>query len=670
MTAVPATGSSLAPTLHDRRDGQAAADPVEQRRASPSIDVALALAVFMGAFLFRFLTPDFTNDHFQHLARGRQILLGELPIRDFFDPGLIFQYYASSIALLVSGQNLLGEAVLTIGFLAAGAALTYAVAAQLSGSRWIGLAAALIAVMSSPRLYNYPKVFFYVLGLAMAWRYARNRTFGNIGWFAGATVLAFLFRHDHGVYTGLAALVFFPVLYGRDWRRTAVVVGQYSVTCLALLLPFLIYVQSSVGLVRYVTGISPQISHVATVRLNSLPFTVDRSAPLFTLTPPDDLRVNIRWAPELTDADRRTLETRYSLVSPDLVEGSTWSYAPQDDSHANIRALVDHPQVADTHGIDRATGRVDVFEPLYLRIYRWVPIFRLQIAPGIFNRGNALVWYYYLTLTLPFIAALLLTLLLWRDAITKGEAAVAAMAIALTIIIDQTLVRGSPDSRLADVAGPTCVLGAWVVARCLAAARTLPTSFRRASVTAVIVVVLVSAWSVGTDGYAGTRLVASRIVTGPAGVWWAMGVQIDRLRTRPIDTIKKEEAGVPALTRYVFDCTSPDDRVLVTWFAPEIFFYSERAFAGGQVYLQPRWHASAADQQLTVERMSRERVPLVLVRSSSDNRTYFPTVNEYILANYREARIQSPSLEGYRVFTDSRLTPLREHPEFGLPCFR
>src|SRR5687767_9868621 len=47
--------------------------------------VGLAIA----GFLYRFLTIEFLNDHFVHLSRGYQIVRGEVPVRDFFDPGLI-----------------------------------------------------------------------------------------------------------------------------------------------------------------------------------------------------------------------------------------------------------------------------------------------------------------------------------------------------------------------------------------------------------------------------------------------------------------------------------------------------------------------------------------------------------------------------------------------------
>ena len=47
----------------------------------------LDLAVFTGTFFFHWLTVAFPSDHFVHLPRARQILLGDVPIRDFFDPG-------------------------------------------------------------------------------------------------------------------------------------------------------------------------------------------------------------------------------------------------------------------------------------------------------------------------------------------------------------------------------------------------------------------------------------------------------------------------------------------------------------------------------------------------------------------------------------------------------
>jgi hypothetical protein len=99
-----------------------------------------------------------------------------VPVRDFFDPGLFLQYYASAAALSLSGGTLLGEAVLTIFFMSLGAALVYVMATRVSRSWIIGAAATATAVATFPRLYSYPKAFLFVLAIACAWRYRARRT--------------------------------------------------------------------------------------------------------------------------------------------------------------------------------------------------------------------------------------------------------------------------------------------------------------------------------------------------------------------------------------------------------------------------------------------------------------------------------------------------------------
>ena len=65
-------------------------------------------------------------------------------------------------------------------------------------------------------------------------------------------------------------------------------------------------------------------------------------------------KINVRWVAG-QDADRRRgLEARFGLDAGNEGESSTWSYALADASRENITALVRHPDVADTHNIDRA----------------------------------------------------------------------------------------------------------------------------------------------------------------------------------------------------------------------------------------------------------------------------------------------------------------------------
>jgi hypothetical protein len=144
----------------------------------------------------------------------------------------------------------------------------------------------------------------------------------------------------------------------------------------------------------------------------------------------------------------------------------------------------------------------------------------------------------------------------------------------------------------------------------------------------------------------------------------------ERLRNRPLNNWDADAPGIPGVARYLSECTASTDRVLVTWFAPEIVFYSERGFAGGQVYLNPGWYASAADQQLTIERVLRQRVPVVLEQVDPDYRVYFSDVYDYVHQHYREASPTSDAISGIRVLVDERLTQTGTYEPLGLPCYR
>ena len=631
-------------------------------RAGLVVGASIAVA---GTFLFRFLTVAFVNDHFVHLTRGWQILQGDIPDVDFFDPGLVGQYYASAAALLWSGHNLFGEAIVTVAFIAAAAGLTFLASARLSGSLWLAAAATTAAVISMPRLYGYPKVFFYVLAIVAAWRYAHRPGRGNLVWLAVVTVVAFLFRHDHGVYIGVATVAMLTVLHWGQTRDVVAALTRYSAVTAVMLLPFLVFVQVTVGLLRY-TGDLPAPS----LRFNLTRFQIDPSAPWVVVPPPSGPRVNVRWRDDIDDAARRDLERRHDLLDPRHVEDSTWSYVPANIDESHLHALVRDPAAADTHGIDRAAYAVTEPPPLYLRLQRRFPVLRAQVAPGIFSPGNAFSWFYYVTFLLPLLGLLLVGLLLRSGRISRPEAAVACMASVLCLIVVQQLVRGSPDSRLPDVANATAVLGAWVTARLLDAGVGLGRLARRAWTLAVAAAGIATLWSVWTFAEASASLETSRLLTGPAGVWKRMQAVSTNLHTRPIDNWTRESPGLGGLVRYVFECTSATDRLLVTWFAPEVFFQAERAFAGGQVYLMPRWHSSPADQRLTIERLEGQRVPIVLEKAGEDYASYFPLVADYLRGRYRSAPIQGESMRDFRVLVDTQLTPTGTYEPLGTPCYR
>ena len=196
----------------------------------------------------------------------------------------------------------------------------------------------------------------------------------------------------------------------------------------------------------------------------------------------------------------------------------------------------------------------------------------------------------------------------------------------------------------------------------------------------IATLLLVTFWSVWTVGGASAsggfigRLSRTGVLDGPAGVWTQLGEVTRGLRTRPIDSwAPPGSAGLPALARYLLDCTAPSDRVLVTWYAPDVFFYAERGFAGGQAFLYGELHASVADQRLTLERMQRQSVPIILARRDRVDffRRDFPLIYDYVQTRYRLAESTlGDERSAHLVFVDTRLEPAGEHPVLGLPCYR
>ena len=628
---------------------------------------AAAVVVFAATWAFRWLTVDFANDHFVHLSRARQILVGEIPVRDFFDPGLPLHYYASAAALYLSGQNMLGEAVLTVTLIALGAALTFYLAARSSRSVTVAVIATIAAVMMFPRLYNYPKVFLYPLALACVWHYAARRTTAALLGLACLTVVAALFRLDHGFYIGGASGLAL-VLANIDRIRTVPAMAvRFAAVTVALLLPFAIFIQMTAGIPSYLSDIFSQSSTVTTARVLSMPFTIDTGQPWIVVDQPSRPRVSVRWQPDATKQQRREREQRYALTDGLGDRDTTWSYVLGDITPATIQAVVNDPLIADTHNIDREAFRPLVRETWIQRARNRFSVLRTRFAPGMLTSANALAWLYYATVIVPF-AALVVLLVQWRrGTLNPFDAATIGTAAVLCLVIHQTLVRDSPDSRLPDVAGPTAVLAAWMTA----------VAWRvrwRAARIGVAVLWLATLWSATTFGETGERLSAAGVPGGPGAVMSRMREMNRRVQMRPIDWYAPVGSpGVRGLTRYILECTRPSDRVLTGSFEPQIAFYAERAFAGGQVYLRNGWHGSRKDQLTTIARMRRDRVPIVLFSAPTEPevQTGFPLVYQYVKDNYREAaRATFDGDRDYVVFVNQHIDPRSTYAPLGLPCYR
>jgi hypothetical protein len=227
------------------------------------VSLALLLACLVGAtaFTYRFnmlggSLGGFDNDHYDILLRSEMLVRGEQPLRDFVDVELrgawpALSYAVPAWAQKIGGRNMLSEAYLTVGALALCAALVFLLGLDLSRRWTIALLVAVLMIATGPKLYNYTKVLALTMG-ALALRGAVGHpTMQRLSWAAAATAVAALFRHDYGVYVGVAIVV---GLLARDawaWTTIGRHVGVYVTITTVLLLPSAAWIQFYQGIPSY-----------------------------------------------------------------------------------------------------------------------------------------------------------------------------------------------------------------------------------------------------------------------------------------------------------------------------------------------------------------------------------------------------------------------------------
>ena len=134
-------------------------------------------------------------------------------------------------------------------------------------------------------------------------------------------------------------------------------------------------------------------------------------------------QVAIRWRPGLADAQRAALQQQFSLADGEprperSGEADVWDYRVADLSTANINAIVRHPDVLDTHFIDRSTFVVESQPPpgehlpLTVRYVRWMQYPAMPVFVGTI----VVVW------ALAFVVPGLLASIRGRQALTSLDA--------------------------------------------------------------------------------------------------------------------------------------------------------------------------------------------------------------------------------------------------------
>ena len=596
---------------------------------------AIAILIGSSVAILRWLTLDFDNDYFMHLAWAAEIRLGGLPVRDFVEPGFALQTLTSYALMKAFGYQLAAEGVVACTFIGAGAACTYAICRRLGLGRAVSAAAGILAALTYPRLYAYPKAFAYPAALlALAIHVDRPRR-GTLALLALTTAVAFLLRNDHGVYVAVPAIGAVWFANGGEWPARCRAVGAYAALALLFTLPWIAWVAVSGHPAQYVRTLTGRgVNAVTRLSLPEHGLRLDPSASLIALDPVSYPRVAIRWSQNITSASQGERETRYHLEPAGDDE-----YLLKDFTATNVTALLNDPLIDDTRGIDRLTGRVPSgsFAWAVHRLAWWLPPLRVRLLPGLLNEANALPWLTGASFALPWILLIVGVVRASRARPEQSAVNIAILATAaMGIITYQKLVRGSPDSRIGDVAALTSITAAYLGTL----GWRLNGTGKRPTRAAIFVLVAATAASAVAYGRVIDRLKGAG-VDGPTNAARRAEEVFTRYDRHPVDTFApRDSKGLAGLARWLHECTYPGQRVAVIGFEPEINVWAERGFAGGLAYFNLNWMGDPRDQQIALSRWRTQDVPFVLLMSDESIafRRDYSAVSSWVEERYTPVR--------------------------------
>jgi hypothetical protein len=643
----------------------------------PLLLIGIGLAALL-TFAFRWLNlTEFVNDHFDHVSLAQQLRLGDLPVRDFVDEGMPLMYVVSAGAWSLLKSPFVAEAVVvSLGF-AVAAALSFRLAAVISGSLLAAALAVAAQVALNPRTYSYPKLLVHAIALTVAWWALKRLTNWRIAGLAAATALGYYFRHDHALYIGVATVA---LLLTAQWRaglasvvRSTVLFGALAA---AFVLPHLAYVQWAAGVPYYVQVILQYVSTESESGAYRAPVpSLDTAAGLWIT--PETRIVHIRWAPAVDDRTRTRLEARYRLGVVKHVEDRTWRYRATDTSETNLRSIRSDPSVEDTHGFDQL-GRRERWNRL---LTDW------QIGPGWRARENSVALIFWLYWILPVLALVMVvsrrarppardSAPTWKGGRYDGgqhdrETAIVVMLAVLALCSNVVFLRAPLEARLPDVGLSQTVLAAWIAAT---AWRWWPAPGMRRRVTRFIVVVATAKAliAVAVFGQTGQLLKAAGVFDGPGGVARRWHDITERLKDdTPGPVPSYPSAVLLPFIEYVRECTAPTDRLLYGWYSPELNVVTGRGFAGDHRRFYRR--LTSWEQAETIRHLKGQRIPFLII--PVDRRQWFarnyPDVWRYLEPRYVSMATIPPDDErGFEILRETSRTAPIVYKGTNWPCVR
>jgi hypothetical protein len=300
-------------------------------------------------------------------------------------------------------------------------------------------------------------------------------------------------------------------------------------------------------------------------------------------------------------------------------------------------------------------------------------------------RDNQEAWIYYLEILLPFVALFVLALSPdgFRPEWPHARAKLTMVAV-LALALDAGFLRSPLEARLADPSVPLAILIAWLpiaVARRLRSDMSLRPSLRTvrwplAAASSVVVgaIVLLLAIFVQGDLY---RRLDKAAMTDRFGKPFERASNIAGQLRLDWDIgrwpAERDQTSLMALSLYLNACTAPTDRVLIQSYLPQVLAMARRAFAGGHADLRPGFFEFEDAQRLTLERLRRQSVPIILLDTEDSLRSFyrsFPIITAYIDQEYRPAGMHTfDGRFGLTLYVRKDRMPNGTWQPLGWPCY-
>ena len=613
------------------------------------------------------------NDDYQHLTYARQLLAGDLPLRDFWDLSTTLQGVVSALSQIVFGHRLLAEAIIVGLATAAAVFVTFRLVRTLTGSAFIAVICACLFIVAIPRTYAYPKWLVYSTAASLWWSYVWWPSSRKALVTGASVAVAFYWRHDHGVLVAIGVALGMVAAHGwtREAARRTLVAG--SVAFLAVL-PYLVFAAVVLGPVSFVHTEVAALKDEQGRTHADLRWPLRSGTDFISLKPQEWYapEIIIRWKADLPPEGRIATLEKYGLT-PTADEGTNLQRVRLSErSLGMLRALVDDPQIEDTGRMERGSGSFTRAQwPLLDRALFQVPALRLKLLAGIDGSFEAGMAAAMMAHAMPLLALLLLIPVLRRRLPPAVTPRPLLLFIALAEILNVGLLREPYNQRVAEVLVLPVVLLAVFLTVLLRSS--WPRLARWPALIAAVAVMLLTVKSLAVAGEFGTRV---RWLTGEGQMDRARetwGQIVARLESSPPSRLEagQAELATARLAEYVRRCVAPRDRILVLWYAPEIHYEADRLMAGRHLYFFPTFAGVEEEQQRELEKVTRFKPPLILADSanSGDAREAFPPLLRYIDANYVSGADFGGEGNRYHILIRRDSPPPARDTVTGWPCY-